>query len=151
MGPFMEMHNADRSRSGYKRRNTKQTDELKEQNIPLPKKKLSFHLTCIRHSCSSPRSKSALKVHTHTHTDASLHWAVVACFVAYAHGLFPPSVLFIPSREREREGKKLIFIIFMLSRTSPYPLCLRERFCLPDRKHIHVISKGHLALTSLAI
>lgn len=119
----MEMHNPDRSSSGYRRPTelsrtpTKETDELKEtKSSPTPKnnRKLSFHLMCIRHSCSPPRSKAALKVYTqrhgqrHTRTDASLHWAVVACFVAFAHGLFSPSVLFIPSREREREKEKKI-------------------------------------------
>lgn len=143
MGSFMEMHNTDRSSSGYKSRTqlsraptTKDRWVEKTKSSPNPRK-VSFQWMYITHSCS------LASVHTNTHTDASLHWAVLVfcCFCPWA--LFSLCSLCCQQRERKQQ---LIFIMFMLSRTSLYPLCLRERFCLPDNtcaKKPNVNSKTH--------
>lgn len=93
---------------------------------------------CIRHSCSLASE------HTNTHTDASLHWAVLACFVAFAHRLFSPSVLLTGSREKEEKKQKkkcinLFFVVFMLSRTSLYPFFGWRYMC---RFQKHILSFG---------
>lgn len=64
------------------------------------------------HSCSlatvptetlEPPARTYTHTHTSTHTDATLHWAAPACFVAFLpKGFFPPSVLFIASRGKEK-------------------------------------------------
>ena len=93
--------------------------------------------------------------HTHssTQTDASLHFnAVFCCMCPWAL----ISLCSVHPQQREGEGeKKLIFIIFMLSRTLQYPLCLRESLSARQtcaemplwvQKHVPT-----LAFTSLAI
>lgn len=56
---------------------------------------------CIRHSCSSACTKSAVKVYTHT--DASLHWLLLRVLLLVPMGSFLPLFSSIPA---EREGEK---------------------------------------------
>lgn len=67
MGSFMEMHNTDRSSSGYKSRTqlsrapTQKTDELKKQNPPQSPENFHFSECALR-------TAVALQVYTQTHT-----------------------------------------------------------------------------------
>lgn len=149
MGSFMEMHNTDRSSSGYKSRTqlSRAPTTKKTKSSPNPRK-VSFQWMYITHSCS------LASVHTNTHTDASLHWAVLACFVAFAHGLFSPSVLFVASREKENNNSSSLCLCWAELHCIHYA-CVRDFVCLtihvrksPMWIQKHILT---LAFTSLVI